>query len=106
MKEFQTAGPRLPNPSESDLASFSSLQKWDAEVFGFPRPDAELRQTWSWLKSRRSAAADHHFGDCCSTLPCDGPVKTIHLHGCLKRPRRPHQRERPDVAHPCGVTQD
>jgi non-heme chloroperoxidase len=42
MKEFQTAGPRLPNPSESDLASFSSLQKWDAEVFGFSRPEAEF----------------------------------------------------------------
>lgn len=46
MKEFQMAGPGLPNPSESDLANFSSLQKWDAEVFGFPRPEVELRQTW------------------------------------------------------------
>jgi chemotaxis protein MotB len=46
MNEFQIAGPRPPDPSESDLASFSSLQRWDAEVFGFPRPEAELRQTW------------------------------------------------------------
>jgi non-heme chloroperoxidase len=53
MKEFQTAGPRLPNPSASDLASFSSLQKWDAEVFGFPRPEAELRQTWDADSSGR-----------------------------------------------------
>ena len=53
MKEFQTAGPQLPNPSQSDLASFSSLQKWDAEVFGFPRPEAELRQMWEADSSGR-----------------------------------------------------
>jgi non-heme chloroperoxidase len=53
MKEFQTAGPRPPNPSESDLASFSSLQKWDAEVFGFARPEAEFRQTWDADSSGR-----------------------------------------------------
>ena len=32
--------------SGSDLASFSSLQKWDAEVNGFRIPEAEFRQTW------------------------------------------------------------
>ena len=53
MKEFQMAGPRPPNPSASDLASFSSLHKWDAEVFGFPRPEAELRQTWEADSSGR-----------------------------------------------------
>jgi non-heme chloroperoxidase len=53
MEKFQTAGPRLPDPRESDLASFSSLQKWDAEVFGFPRPEAELRQTWDADSSGR-----------------------------------------------------
>jgi pimeloyl-ACP methyl ester carboxylesterase len=46
MREFQASGPRLPRPTESDLASFSSLQKWDAEVFGFPTPEAEFRHTW------------------------------------------------------------
>jgi non-heme chloroperoxidase len=46
MKEFQTAGPRAPNPGDADLASFSALQKWDANTFGFPQPEAELRQTW------------------------------------------------------------
>jgi non-heme chloroperoxidase len=60
MKEFQTAGPRLPNPSQSDLVSFSSLQKWDAEVFGFPRPEAELRQTWDADSSGRPRKA-HNF---------------------------------------------
>lgn len=53
MKEFQTAAPRLPNPNEADLASFSSLQKWDAEVFGFPKPEAEFRQTWDADSSGR-----------------------------------------------------
>jgi non-heme chloroperoxidase len=53
MKEFQTAGPRPPEPNEADLASFSSLQKWDAEVLGFPRPEAELRQTWDADSSGR-----------------------------------------------------
>jgi pimeloyl-ACP methyl ester carboxylesterase len=46
MREFQANGPRPPRPGESDLASFSSLQMWDADVFGFRRPEAELRQTW------------------------------------------------------------
>jgi non-heme chloroperoxidase len=62
MKEFQTAGPRLPNPSESDLASFSALQKWDAEVFGFPRPEAELRQTWDADSSGRPRKARNFPG--------------------------------------------
>lgn len=53
MKEFQTAGPRPPNPSESDLASFRSLQKWVAEVFGFRTPEAEFRQTWNIDSSGR-----------------------------------------------------
>jgi non-heme chloroperoxidase len=62
MKEFQTAGPRLPNPSPSDLVSFSSLQKWDAEVFGFPRPEAELRQTWDVDASGRPRKAGNFPG--------------------------------------------
>jgi pimeloyl-ACP methyl ester carboxylesterase len=62
MKEFGTAGPRLPNPNESDLASFSSLQKWDAEVFGFPSPEAELRQTWDADSSGRPRKARNFPG--------------------------------------------
>jgi len=46
MKEFQISGPQAPHPSDADLASFGSLQKWDAEVYGFRRPESELRQTW------------------------------------------------------------
>jgi non-heme chloroperoxidase len=57
MKEFQRSGPRPPNPSESDLASFSSLQKWDAEVFGFRMPEAEFRQTWDADSSGRPRKA-------------------------------------------------
>jgi pimeloyl-ACP methyl ester carboxylesterase len=62
MKEFQTAGPRLPNPSQSDLASFSSLQKWDAEVFGFPKPEAEFRQTWDTDSAGRPRKARNSPG--------------------------------------------
>jgi len=62
MKEFQMAGPRFPDPSESDLASFNSLQKWDAEVFGFPRPEAELRQTWDADSSGRPRKARNFPG--------------------------------------------
>jgi non-heme chloroperoxidase len=62
MKEFQTAGPRFQNPSQSDLASFNSLQKWDAEVFGFPRPEAELRQTWDADSSGRPRKARNFPG--------------------------------------------
>jgi non-heme chloroperoxidase len=53
MKEFQTSGPRPPNPSESDLASFISLQEWETEVFGYRTPEAEFRQTWEVDSSGR-----------------------------------------------------
>jgi pimeloyl-ACP methyl ester carboxylesterase len=46
MKEFQINGPRAPRPSDTDLASFGSLQKWDAEVYGYATPESEFRQTW------------------------------------------------------------
>jgi non-heme chloroperoxidase len=47
MEEFQQGrGPRPPTPAPSNLASFRSLQKWDAEVYGVRKPEAEFRQTW------------------------------------------------------------
>ena len=47
MEEFQPPkGPPPPTPAASDLASFKSLQKWDAEVHGARMPEAELRQAW------------------------------------------------------------
>lgn len=47
MEEFQQSkGPRNPTPTTSVLASFKSLRKWDAEVYGSRKPEAELRQTW------------------------------------------------------------
>ena len=53
MREFQISGPRFPRPGDADLASFSALQKWDAEVFGFRKPESELRQTWDADSSGR-----------------------------------------------------
>jgi pimeloyl-ACP methyl ester carboxylesterase len=53
MKEFQISGPRFPHPSDADLASFGSLQKWEAEVFGFRMPESEFRQTWDADSSGR-----------------------------------------------------
>lgn len=48
MKAFQEIqGPgQPPRPLASDLDSFGALQKWDAEVYGFPLPESEFRQTW------------------------------------------------------------
>jgi non-heme chloroperoxidase len=47
MKDFlEIQGPQPPTPSESDLVSFSALQKWDAQVFGFRLPESEFHQTW------------------------------------------------------------
>lgn len=47
MKEFlELQGPQSPTPDESDLASFSTLQKWDAQVYGFQLPQSEFYQTW------------------------------------------------------------
>jgi pimeloyl-ACP methyl ester carboxylesterase len=47
MKEFQDLrGPQFPSPPYSDLASFRALQKWDAQLYGFQIPEAEIRQIW------------------------------------------------------------
>jgi non-heme chloroperoxidase len=47
MKDFlEIQGPQPPTPSQSDLTSFSALQKWDAEVYGFRLPESEFHQTW------------------------------------------------------------
>jgi non-heme chloroperoxidase len=58
MKEFQEIrGPQPPTPRDSDLASFGALQKWDAEVYGFRRPEAEFRQTWDSTSDGRPVKA-------------------------------------------------
>src|SRR5215469_45025 len=44
--QIQGRGPQPPSPSESDLATFSALQKWDSQVYGFHMPESEFRQTW------------------------------------------------------------
>jgi non-heme chloroperoxidase len=48
MKEFLEiqGGAQPPSPSQSDLTSFSALQKWDARVYGFKLPESEFHQTW------------------------------------------------------------
>ena len=53
MKAFQDVqgskgpnGPKPATPRESDLKSFKALQKWDARVWGFRRPESEYHQTW------------------------------------------------------------
>jgi len=35
------------------LASFGSLQKWDAEVYGYRTPESEFHQTWNSDSSGR-----------------------------------------------------
>jgi pimeloyl-ACP methyl ester carboxylesterase len=58
MKEFQEIkGPQPPIPDDSDLASFSALEKWDAQVYGFPIPEAEFRQMWDSTSDGRPAKA-------------------------------------------------
>jgi len=47
MKAFQEIPlPQFPSPAESDLRSFSALQKWDAQVYGFRLPESEFHQKW------------------------------------------------------------
>ena len=48
MRDFsEIPGPgQAPAPSESGLAIFRALQKWDAQVYGFQLPESEFRQTW------------------------------------------------------------
>src|SRR5262245_9400116 len=68
MAEFQTNGPRAPNPTDGDLASFRALQLWDAESFGAKEPEAELRQTWEADASGRPRKA-HDFPGAQSFMP-------------------------------------
>jgi pimeloyl-ACP methyl ester carboxylesterase len=57
MKEFQQIrGPKPPTPGDPDLANFSALQRWNAQVYGFRMPEAELRQTWDSTPDGRPAA--------------------------------------------------
>jgi len=58
MREFEDEeikGPQPPTPHGADLASFTALQKWDAQVYGFRRPEAEFRQTWETTSDGRPA---------------------------------------------------
>jgi non-heme chloroperoxidase len=58
MKEFlDLRGPQPPTPSASDLASFTALQMWDAQQYGFRRPEAEFRQTWESTSEGRPTRA-------------------------------------------------
>jgi pimeloyl-ACP methyl ester carboxylesterase len=58
MKEFQEiSGPKSPTPGDSDLTSFSALQRWNTQVNGFRMPEAELRQTWDSTSDGRPAKA-------------------------------------------------
>lgn len=58
MKEFQEiSGPQPPTPGDSDLASFSALQKWGAQEYGFRMPEAEFRQTWDSTSDGRPSKA-------------------------------------------------
>ena len=45
LQEIQGPGP-APSPGNSDLRSFSALQKWDAQIYGFRLPESEFHQTW------------------------------------------------------------
>jgi non-heme chloroperoxidase len=56
MEEFnRLQGPPPPTPPDSALSSFGSLQRWDAEAYGFRMPEAELRQTWDETSDGRPA---------------------------------------------------
>ena len=64
MKEFLKlmGGPQPPNPSVSDLASFGTLQMWDAQQFGFRMPEAEFRHTWDSTSDGRPTRARNFPG--------------------------------------------
>jgi non-heme chloroperoxidase len=43
-KKYETS---TPTPAASDLTSFSALQRWGAQMYGFRMPEAEFRQMWT-----------------------------------------------------------
>jgi non-heme chloroperoxidase len=63
MKEFlESQGPQPPTPGESDLTSFSTLQNWDAQVYGFNLPESEFHQTWDSTSDGRVGKAREFQG--------------------------------------------
>ena len=63
MKEFrEIGGPQPPTPGDSDLASFSALRRWDAQVYGIQMPEAEFRQTWASTSEGRPLKAQDFPG--------------------------------------------
>jgi len=47
MKDFQEmSAPQSPGPDKSATQSFSKLQKWDADTYGYRIPESEFRQIW------------------------------------------------------------
>jgi len=95
MEEFQqVSGPQPPAPAGSDLVTFASLQKWDAEVFGFRIPEAEFRQTWESnaagrpVKARESPGSQSLVAIMTSTQKCANiPVPSLAIFAI------PHVRE-------------
>jgi len=58
MQAFQEIrGPQPPTPGDRDLASFSALQEWDAQMYGFQIPEAEFRQIWDSTSDGRPSKA-------------------------------------------------
>jgi pimeloyl-ACP methyl ester carboxylesterase len=63
MKEFQEIrGSQAPTPGSSHLTSFSALQKWETQVYGFRMPEAEFRQMWDSTSDGRPAKARNFPG--------------------------------------------
>src|SRR5438034_7274485 len=50
----EVPSPQFPRPSEFDLRSFSALQKWDAQVYGFQLPESEFHQKWDSTSDGRA----------------------------------------------------
>ena len=54
MEEFLSlSGLQPPTPAASDLVSFSALQTWEQQQYGFRMPEAEFRQIWESTRDGR-----------------------------------------------------
>lgn len=94
-------GPQSPSPSQSDLRSFGTLQKWDAKTYGFRLPISEFRQTWdSTVDGRPTKPRDFPGYAVLSTIVADSIKHSEITVPCLIIFAVPHIREEWTINNP------
>jgi non-heme chloroperoxidase len=80
MKNFlEISGPKQPTPEEKDLSNFKALQKWDAETYGFQKPESEFRQIWDSTLDGRPTHPHNFPGFTIFSIILNDSVKHVNI---------------------------